>query len=171
MNMIICSKRITTKNGIILSKHSKNVVMNILTLSGHLNTNMGLTWGVGHMLTIDENPGQSIAIVGDKLFVIQLNDGYTYLAAEDGIMFGSIHPTMALEIMYQLLENKFNGHLYFDTLPQRTDPIKECEYSIKQVKEFWNTANQLNSKVIKGIMEEHDALGALNVIKDAMKSV
>ena len=78
---------------------------------------------------------------------------------------------MALEIMYQLLENKFNGHLYFDTFPQRIDPIKECEYSIKQVKEFRNTANQLNSKGIKGIMEEHDALGALNVIKDAMKAV
>ena len=77
MNMIICSKRIITKNGTILSKHYKNVVMNILTFSGHLNTNLGLTWDVGHMLTIDENPGQSIAIVGDKLFVIQLNDGYT----------------------------------------------------------------------------------------------
>ena len=65
--------------------------------------NMGLTMDVGHMLMAGENPAQSISMVGDKMFGIQLNDGYTRLAAEDGMMFGSIHPTMALEIMWQLI--------------------------------------------------------------------
>ena len=73
------------------------------------------------MLMSGENPGQSIAMVGRKrkLFGIQLNDGYTRLAAEDGMIFGSIHPSMSLEIMYQLHRTGFNGHLYFDTFPQR----------------------------------------------------
>jgi xylose isomerase len=133
--------------------------------------NMGLTLDVGHMLMAGENPGQSIAMVGDKLFGIQLNDGYTRLAAEDGMMFGSIHPTMALEIMYQLKENNFRGHLYFDTFPQRTDPIKECEYNIKRVKEFWKAAKLMDGKGIKGIMSEHDAVGALNAVNDVMKTV
>eukprot|EP00804_Cyclotella_cryptica_P022547 CCRYP_009444-RA/>CCRYP_009444-RA protein AED:0.00 eAED:0.00 QI:194/-1/1/1/-1/1/1/391/701 len=82
--------------------------------------NMGLTLDMGHMLMSGENPGQSISMVGDKLFGIQLNDGYTRLAAEDGMMFGSIHPSMALEALYQLRINNFRGHLYFDTFPQRT---------------------------------------------------
>lgn len=82
--------------------------------------NMGLTLDMGHMLMSGENPGQSISMVGDKLFGIQLNDGYTRLAAEDGMMFGSIHPSMALEAIYQLRINNFRGHLYFDTFPQRT---------------------------------------------------
>jgi xylose isomerase len=100
--------------------------------------NFGLTLDVGHMLMAGENPGQSIAMVGrhhvkkkgsmNKLFGIQLNDGYTRLAAEDGLMFGSIHPGMALEIIYQLRKVGFEGHFYFDTFPQRTDPIKEAEY-------------------------------------------
>ena len=77
-------------------------------------TNFGLTLDVGHMLMSGENPGQSIAMVGrtpGKLFGIQLNDGYTRLAAEDGLMFGSVHPGMALEIMYQLRRIGFDGHL------------------------------------------------------------
>ena len=105
--------------------------------------NFGLTLDVGHMLMSGENPGQSIAMVGrhgkkgkgsssssstNKLFGIQLNDGYTRLAAEDGLMFGSIHPGMALEIMYQLRRIGFEGHFYFDTFPQRSSPIKEAEY-------------------------------------------
>ncbi len=126
--------------------------------------NMGLTLDVGHMLMSGENPGQSIAMVGDKLFGIQLNDGYTRLAAEDGMMFASIHPTMALEIMYQLQELNFNGHLYFDTFPQRTDPVKECEYNIKKVKELWGVAKSLNERGIKDVMEDHDAVGALDLI-------
>lgn len=71
----------------------------VLLLNDINRPNMGLTLDVGHMLMAGENPGQSIAMVGSKLFGIQLNDGYTRLAAEDGMMFASVHPTMALEIM------------------------------------------------------------------------
>lgn len=133
--------------------------------------NMGLTLDVGHMLMAGENPGQSIAMVGDKLFGVQLNDGYTRLAAEDGMMFGSVHPTMALEVMYQLQENNFAGHLYFDTFPQRTDPVKEAEYNIENATRFWNAAKLLNKKGIKAIMDHHDALGALNAVNEVLKSV
>jgi sugar/nucleoside kinase (ribokinase family)/sugar phosphate isomerase/epimerase len=99
-------------------------------------SNFGLTLDVGHMLMSGESPGQSIAMVGrsGKLFGIQLNDGYTRLAAEDGLMFGSVHPSFALEIMYQLKRIGFDGHIYFDTFPQRTDPVREAEYNIARVK-------------------------------------
>ncbi len=60
--------------------------------------NMGLTMHVGHMLMAEENPDQSIFMVGDKMFGIQWNDGYTRLVTEDGMMLGSIQPTMTLEI-------------------------------------------------------------------------
>lgn len=128
--------------------------------------NMGLTLDVGHMLMSGENPAQSIAMVGEKLFGIQLNDGYTRLAAEDGMMFGSIHPTMALEIMYQLQEINFQGHFYFDTFPQRSDPILECEYNIKKVKKLWYDAKRMNEMGIKDVMKTHDAVAALNMIDD-----
>jgi len=133
--------------------------------------NMGLTLDMGHMLMAGENPGQSIAMVGDKLFGIQLNDGYTRLAAEDGMMFGSVHPSMALEAIYQLQQIKagFRGHLYFDTFPQRTDPVLEAEFNIQKVKDFWRAASRMDPTALRRIMDEHDAIGALNMIDEVLR--
>ena len=135
--------------------------------------NMGLTLDVGHMLMAGENPGQSIAMVGKrkKLFGIQLNDGYTRLAAEDGLMFGSVHPSMALEIRYQMRRTGFDGHFYFDTFPQRTDPIKEAEYNIRQVKKFWTAAGAIDKANLTEVMKEHDAIGALEIVNEALRSL
>lgn len=133
--------------------------------------NMGLTLDVGHMLMSGENPGQSIAMVGKKLFGIQLNDGYTRLAAEDGMMFGSIHPTIALEIMYQLRRIGYSGHFYFDTFPQRTDPILEAEYNIARVKSFWRAVEKMDPAKVEEATREHDALAALTLVNDALRDV
>ena len=131
--------------------------------------NMGLTLDVGHMLMAGENPGQSISMVGDKLFGIQLNDGYTRLAAEDGMMFGSVHPSLALEAMYQLRQINFQGHFYFDTFPQRTDPVREAEYNIRRVKEFWRAVEKMDGREIGRVAREHDALGALELVNEALR--
>lgn len=133
--------------------------------------NMGLTLDVGHMLMSGENPGQSIAQVGrrKKLFGVQLNDGFTRLAAEDGLMFGSVHPSKALEIMYQLRRTGFSGHFYFDTFPQRTDPVKEAEYNIRQVKRFWAAAGAIDEQTIEKVVKEHDAIGALDIVNEALR--
>jgi sugar phosphate isomerase/epimerase len=131
---------------------------------------MGLTLDMGHMLMAGENPGQSVALVGgQKLFGIQLNDGYTRLAAEDGLMFGSVHPSIALEVMYQLRQINFMGHMYFDTFPQRTDPVAEAEYNIRRVKEFWSAVIKMDSAEIKRITAEHDAIGALELVNRALR--
>lgn len=132
--------------------------------------NVGLTLDVGHMLMAGENPGQSIAMAGDKVFGVQLNDGYTRLAAEDGMMFGSVHPSMALEVCYQLQRVGFRGHLYFDTFPQRTDPVKEAEYNIRRVKAFWRAASKLDGMGLRRITDEHDAIGALELVNEALRN-
>jgi sugar/nucleoside kinase (ribokinase family)/sugar phosphate isomerase/epimerase len=134
-------------------------------------SNFGLTLDVGHMLMAGENPGQSIAMVGraGKLFGIQLNDGYTRLAAEDGLMFGSVHPGMALEIMHQLQRTNFQGHVYFDTFPQRSDPVAEAEYNIRRVKAFWKAAKQMDAPTMRNIVQAHDAVGAIEMVNEALR--
>ena len=106
-----------------------------------------------------------------KLFGVQLNDGYTRLAAEDGLMFGSIHPSLALEIMYQLRRTQFKGHLYFDTFPQRSDPIREAEYNIRRVKAFWAAAASLNEAELKQAADNHDAIRSLEIVDNALRSL
>jgi xylose isomerase len=122
------------------------------------------------MLMAGENPGQSIAMAAraGKLYGVQLNDGYTRLAAEDGLMFGSIHPNMALEIMYQLRRAKFDGHIYFDTFPQRTDPVSEATYNIDRVQRLWQATNQMDESRLQQITETHNAVGALQLVDDAL---
>jgi hypothetical protein len=105
------------------------------------------------------------------MFGIQLNDGYTRLAAEDGMMFGSIHPTIALEIMYQLRRIGYSGHFYFDTFPQRTDPILEAEYNIARVKSFWRAVEKMDPAKVEEATREHDALAALTLVNDALRDV
>ena len=134
-------------------------------------SNFGLTLDVGHMLMSGENPGQSIAMAGPHLFGIQLNDGYTRLAAEDGLMFGAIHPSMALEIIYQLRRIGFSGHFYFDTFPQRTDPVKEAEYNIRRVKRFSAAVERMDPEEVQRVASEHDALGALALVDAALSSL
>ena len=97
------------------------------------------------------------------------NSGYTRLAAEDGMMFGSIHPSIALEAIYLLRQIGFSGHLYFDTFPQRTDPVKEAEYNIRRVKEFWNAVGMMDSDEIARVAKEHDAIGALELVNEALR--
>lgn len=134
--------------------------------------NFGLTLDVGHMLMAGENPGQSISMVGgEKLFGVQLNDGYTRLAAEDGLAFGSVHPGMALEIMWQLQRVGFTGHVYFDTFPQRSNPCAEAAYNIKRVKAFYRVASQLDGLEIRKIQAEQDGIRALELIDTALKKL
>mmetsp|Transcript_39287 Transcript_39287/g.97325 ORF Transcript_39287/g.97325 Transcript_39287/m.97325 type:complete len:708 (-) Transcript_39287:172-2295(-) len=129
--------------------------------------NMGLTIDLGHCLAAGENPAQSIAMVGraGKLFGLQLNDGYQRLGAEDGLMFGSVHPLMALEVCYWLQEVGYDGHVYFDTFPRNEDPVREAEFNIRAFKRMWAKAKSLRAQGIEGRLRAHDALGTLEMLE------
>mmetsp|Transcript_8911 Transcript_8911/g.17438 ORF Transcript_8911/g.17438 Transcript_8911/m.17438 type:complete len:145 (+) Transcript_8911:167-601(+) len=127
--------------------------------------NMGLTLDVGHCLAAGENPAQSVAMVGarGKLFGMQLNDGYQRLGAEDGLMFGSVHPRMAIELVYWLRKTKYAGHIYFDTFPRNEDPVKEAEYNIRKFKTMWARAVRLEHEGVDRLLARHDAVASLEL--------
>mmetsp|Transcript_3853 Transcript_3853/g.11387 ORF Transcript_3853/g.11387 Transcript_3853/m.11387 type:complete len:187 (-) Transcript_3853:134-694(-) len=129
--------------------------------------NMGLTIDFGHCLAAGENPAQSAALVGSrgKLFGIQLNDGYTRLGAEDGLILGSVHPHMALELVRWLQKTDFSGHVYFDTFPRNEDPVREAEYNIRKFKRLWRQAKQLQQAGIDELMARQDAMAVLEMLE------
>ena len=129
--------------------------------------NMGLTLDFGHCLAAGENPAQSCAMVGarGKLFGIQLNDGYTRLGAEDGMILGSVHPHMALEFVRWLQKTDFRGHVYFDTFPRNEDPVRECEYNIRKFKNLWRQARRLQQEGLDDLMARQDAMGVLEFLE------
>lgn len=129
--------------------------------------NFGLTIDIGHCLAAGENPAQSIAAVAarGKLFGVQLNDGYQRIGAEDGLIFGSVHPLMAREFIYWLRRSAFGGHVYFDTFPRNEDPVRECELNIRQVKRLWEAAGELERTGLQSKLDAHDALGTLETLE------
>mmetsp|Transcript_23630 Transcript_23630/g.61702 ORF Transcript_23630/g.61702 Transcript_23630/m.61702 type:complete len:683 (-) Transcript_23630:30-2078(-) len=129
--------------------------------------NFGLTIDIGHCLAAGENPAQSIAQVAskNKLFGVQLNDGYQRIGAEDGLVFGSVHPTMAREFIYWLRRNQFDGHIYFDTFPRSEDPVRECELNIRTVKRFYGDAAALEADGLQGNLDAHDAMSVLELLE------
>lgn len=133
--------------------------------------NFGLTLDIGHMLMAGENPAQSVALVGHagKLFGVQLNDGHAKMGAEDGLMFGSVHGSMALEFLRWLQKVRFDGHIYFDTFPRNEDPVREAEYNIRRVKALWKQAARLTAAGLDGHLARHDALAALELMETELE--
>ena len=109
--------------------------------------NFGLTLDFGHCIMAGENPAQSVALVNrkgsDKLFGIQLGDGHSKIGDEDGLAFGSVHPSAAFETVLWLAKTHFKGHIYFDTFPRNEDPKRECEYNIRIFKKMYTRAIKL----------------------------
>ncbi|KAJ1460296.1 Ribokinase-like protein [Pelagophyceae sp. CCMP2097] len=130
--------------------------------------NFGLTLDVGHCLAAGENPAQSAALVGSrgKLFGVQLNDGYQRIGAEDGLVFGSVHPLMALEMTLWLVKTNFPGHVYFDTFPRNEDPVREAQFNIRRTKHFWQRATALLRTNLGQLVENHDAISILELLED-----
>jgi len=137
--------------------------------------NFGLTLDFGHCLMAGENPAQCVALVakklgGDKLFGVQLGDGYSRLGAEDGLVFGSIHPLQSLEFVLYLIKTKFAGHVYFDTFPRNEDPIRECELNIRRFKKMHRFALKMLSKDggidLEKVLKQHDAMTMLEFLEE-----
>lgn len=130
-------------------------------------SNFGLTLDIGHMLAAGENPAQSVALASNKLFGVQLNDGYQRIGAEDGLMFGSVHHLAALEFVFWLRRSSsFEGHVYFDTFPRNEDPVREAEYNIRKVKRLYKKAAELERIGIQHtVFKNHDAMAALELLE------
>eukprot|EP01041_Mallomonas_annulata_P006621 gene6621-13411_t len=141
----------------------------ILLMNEINRENFGLTLDFGHCIAAGENPAQSVAMTGrrinangeSKLFGVQLGDGYGRLGAEDGLLFGSVHEKAALEFVLWLIKTNYKGHIYFDTFPRNEDPVRECEYNIRQFKRMYKTVKRMlenSNDILENSWKNHDIL-------------
>ena len=128
----------------------------------------GLTLDTGHLLLAGENPGQSIAAVAQAgaLFGIQLSDAHVRLGAEDGLPFGSVSAASALEVVYWLRRSGYSGHIYFDTFPLNSDPVREAAFNIRTFKTLWRRAAQLQRAGLESLMDRQDGMGVLELLEE-----
>ncbi|KAG2453410.1 hypothetical protein HYH02_001633 [Chlamydomonas schloesseri] len=147
--------------------------------------NLGLTLDAGHMLMAGECMAQSVQQVAaaGRLFGLHLNDGHGRLGAEDGLVFGSVHGSAALELVYWLRYKlpaqpagafsrggAANGggaglpHAFFDTFPLNEDPVLEAAANVRAFRDMWARAGQLRRARLDGCLAAHDALCSMQLM-------
>ena len=125
----------------------------------------GLTLDLGHLLAAGENPAQSAAAVADAgaLFGFHIGDAHSKLGAEDGLAFGSVHFSGALELVYWIRSVGYDGYVYFDTFPEAEDPVREAGYNVRAFKRMWRQAARLDGEGMGALLASHDAMGSLEM--------
>ena len=91
------------------------------------------------------------------------NDGHSRLGAEDGLAFGSVHPTASLELVWWLRRTNYTGSVYFDTFPKNEDPVKEAMLNIRRFQKLWELAEKMDEDV-KKMQETHDAMAVMEYL-------
>ncbi|KAG2438724.1 hypothetical protein HXX76_005269 [Chlamydomonas incerta] len=152
--------------------------------------NLGLTLDAGHMLMAGECLAHSVAEVAaaGRLFGLHLNDGHGRLGAEDGLVFGSVHATAALELMYYLRyklpahpAGAFSRgaaavgtsasaaglpHAFFDTFPLNEDPVMEAAANVRAARSMWARAGRLRQAGLEGCLAAHDTLCSMRLMAE-----
>ena len=125
----------------------------------------GLTLDLGHLLAAGENPAQGAAAVADAgaLFGFHIGDAHSKLGAEDGLAFGSVHFSGALELVYWIRSVGYDGYVYFDTFPEAEDPVREAGYNVRAFKRMWRQAARLDGEGMGALLASHDAMGSLEM--------
>jgi xylose isomerase len=130
--------------------------------------NLGVTLDFCHALMAGESPAAAAAIAtrAGKLFGVHLNDGYG--PADDGLMVGSVHLTQLLELMWQLRKAEFRSVLYFDTFPERVDPVAECSANVAMMKRLWRALDRIDADELAAAQDAHDAVSAQRIWTEAV---
>ena len=120
--------------------------------------NLGITLDFCHMLMANEHPALSAAlcIKRNKLFGVHLNDGYR--KNDDGLMIASVNVFQTLEFVYYLIKNRYSEIIYFDTFPQREDPILECSNNIDRMDMMAEIIKNIDEKSLQIALDKQDGM-------------
>ncbi len=130
--------------------------------------NVGVTLDYCHMLMKRENPSQSLAMAvkDGRLYGVHLNDGYR--DNDDGMLAGSANLVGLLEFVYYLKKYDYSGLIYFDTFPDRVDPVAECKANIDTVNAASAWVERYGLRKMQEITEESSPLGVHKVILELL---
>lgn len=130
----------------------------LLLLDECHRSNLGVTIDYCHSLMAGEDPGFAafLAAKSGRLFGVHLNDGYGH--QDDGLMVGSASYVQTAELLFYIMEFGYRDVLYFDTFPQREDPVQECAANIRIVEEICQKLEGLDRALFASARSAQDAL-------------
>jgi xylose isomerase len=125
--------------------------------------NAGITIDVCHALMAGETPAMAaqLALRENRLFGLHLNDGYG--TADDGLVAGSAHPLLLLELLRVLKSAGWTGTLYFDTFPGLMDPVAETAANIAMVQRMVAALGRLDPNHVEAVQAAQDGQAAVDL--------
>lgn len=129
---------------------------------------LGVTLDFSHMLMAGEHPAfaAALCIRQGRLYGIHLNDGYGQL--DDGLLVGSVHLPQTLELLDSLLAAHYDGVIYFDTFPQRENPVEECAANILRVEEMVAGLRRVDRARLEQLLGRQEGMRANQLVWEAL---
>jgi xylose isomerase len=139
----------------------------LLAVADVARPNFGVTLDVCHSLMAGETPAAAAALAlgREKLFGVHLNDGYGVV--DDGLPIGSVRPAQLFDLLLVLRRGGYAGTYYFDTFPEREDPIAECAANISTVRRLVAAIDRIDPGALAQVQAGHDGLAALAFLREA----
>ena len=132
--------------------------------------NVGILLDFGHALYGGESPADSaqLAIDYGRLFGMDVNDNFR--SWDDDLVAGTVHPIELFEFFYTLRKNNWEGVWQLDQFPFREDSVHAANMAIDFLKAVERGLDTLDFKAMQAAQDEHDALTALKLAKQALFS-
>jgi xylose isomerase len=131
--------------------------------------NFGVNLDFCHMLMKAENPSFGLSLVAEKkrLFGVHLNDGNKL--NDDGMIVGSVNFAQSLEFIYYLKKYGYTGVIYFDTFPEREEPLAEIRINIAMYTKLEALIDGFGMDNIQTIIDRNDAIAAQEILLGVLK--
>ncbi len=150
-----------------------DVATTLLAIKEIGRKNLGVVLDFAHVLYADEMPAFSANLIDrySQILGVHLNDGYGKW--DNGLMVGSVHPIQTIELLFELLQLKYDGIIYFDTFPDHSglDPVSEARTNISTVNRLIDVAKTLLSNdELASAIKRQDSPTSMKIIQTALAS-
>jgi len=132
--------------------------------------NIGILLDFGHSLYGGESPADAaqLAIDYGRLFGMDVNDNLR--GWDDDLVAGTVHPIELFEFFYTLRKNGWEGVWQLDQFPFREDSVTAAKAAIEFLKAVDRGLERLDFKAMQKAQDQHDALTALRLARQALFS-
>jgi xylose isomerase len=133
--------------------------------------NVGTTLDFCHMLMKHDSPAYAIVQAAhmNALYGLHMNDGDG--AMDNGMIFGTVNTSRALEFVYYLKKYHYDGVVFFDTFPVREKVHEEVQANIEMFTAINNAIDAIGMETIEHTIEKNDGVAAQQLILHLLENM
>ncbi len=133
--------------------------------------NVGATLDFCHMIMKHDSPAYALALAAHQkaLFGLHLNDGDGRM--DNGLIFGTLNTSQALEFVYYLKKYNYEGVVFFDTFPVREEVGLEISANINMFNSISKAIDKVGMETINDVIKKQDGIASQRIIHKLLKEL